>query len=128
MSIGGTPSQTSELLLDGVPNATWDGRQAYSPPRDAVQEVRVKAFDSDSSFGHTGGGTLNQVLKTGTNRFHGTLWEYNQPSNLAANSFFNNRAGVDQAVTHFNLRPRGQRAGASAEVQRTGQVVLDVLV
>ena len=102
MSIGGTPSQTSELLLDGVPNATWDGRQAYSPPRDAVQEVRVKAFDSDSSFGHTGGGTLNQVLKTGTNRFHATLWEYNQPSNLTANSFFNNRAGVQPAVTHFN--------------------------
>jgi hypothetical protein len=102
ISIGGTPSQTSELLLDGVPNATWDGRQAYSPPRDAVQEVRVKAFDSDSSFGHTGGGTLNQVLKTGTNSFHTTLWEYNQPSNLAANSFFNNRAGVAAAVTHYN--------------------------
>jgi hypothetical protein len=102
VSIGGTPSQTSELLLDGVPNATWDGRQAYSPPRDAVQEVRVKAFDSDSSFGHTGGGTLNQVLKTGTNSFHGTLWEYNQPSDLTANSFFNNRAGVAAAVTHYN--------------------------
>jgi hypothetical protein len=102
VSIGGTPSQTSELLLDGVPNATWDGRQAYSPPRDAVQEVRVKAFDSDSSFGHTGGGTLNQVLKTGTNSFHGTLWEYNQPSNLTANSFFNNRAGVKASVTHYN--------------------------
>ena len=102
ISIGGTPSQTSELLLDGVPNATWDGRQAYSPPRDAVQEVRVKAFDSDSSFGHTGGGTLNQVLKTGTNSLHGTLWEYNQPNTLTANSFFNNRAGVANPVTHYN--------------------------
>src|SRR5947209_18053451 len=37
ISIGGTPSQTSELLLDGVPNATWDGRKAYGPPRAAVQ-------------------------------------------------------------------------------------------
>ncbi len=102
VSIGGTPAQTSELLLDGVPNATWDGRMAYSPPRDAVQEVRVKAFDSDSSFGHTGGGTLNQVLKTGTNTFHASLWEYNQPNTLTANSFFNNRAGVAAPVTHYN--------------------------
>jgi len=101
-SISGSPSQTNELLLDGSPDATWDGRQAYSPPHDAVQEVRVKAFDSDSSFGHTGGGTLNQVLKTGTNTLHGTLWEFNQPSNLTANDFFRNRSGAGNPVTHYN--------------------------
>ena len=42
-SIGGSTSQASELLIDGAPNATWDGRMAYSPPQDAVQEVRIKA-------------------------------------------------------------------------------------
>ena len=42
-SIAGTPSQTSEILMDGVPDETWDGRVAYNPPVDAVQEVRVKA-------------------------------------------------------------------------------------
>lgn len=77
-SVGGTYAQTSELLVDGSPNATWDGRLAYSPPQDAVQEVRVKAFDSDAGFGHTGGGTLNQVMKTGTNSLHGSLWEFNR--------------------------------------------------
>ncbi len=101
-SIGGTASQTSEILMDGSPDATWDGRQAYSPPHEAVQEVRVKTFDSDASFGHTGGGTMNQVLKTGTNTFHGALWEFTQPSNLTANSFFNNKAGLGNPVTHFN--------------------------
>ena len=101
-SVGGTASQTSELLLDGVPDATWDGRAAYNPPRDAVQEVRVKAFDADASFGHTGGGTMNQVMKSGTNGLHGSAWEFNQPSNLVANDFFLNRAGRTQQVTHFN--------------------------
>lgn len=101
-SIGGTPSQTSELLVDGSPNATWDGRLAYSPPQDAVQEVRVKAFDSDAAFGHTGGGTLNQIMKTGTNQFRGSLWEFNQPSNLTANNFFNNKNGLGNPVTHYN--------------------------
>ncbi|HLK69131.1 MAG TPA: TonB-dependent receptor [Bryobacteraceae bacterium] len=102
LSIGGTSQQTSELLLDGSPDATWDGREAYSPPQDAVQEVRVKAFDADASFGHTGGGTLNQIMKTGTNSLHGTLWEFNQPNTLTANSFLNNRSGIPAAVTHFN--------------------------
>jgi len=101
-SIGGTPSQTNEILIDGSPDATWDGRLAYSPPTDAVQEVRVKAFDSDASFGHTGGGTMNQVLKTGTNSLHGSAWEFNQPNTLAANNFFNNKAGLGNPVTHYN--------------------------
>src|SRR5882724_4259921 len=87
-SIGGTPSQTNEILIDGSPDATWDGRLAYSPPTDAVQEVRVKAFDSDASFGHTGGGTINQVLRSGTNGLHGSLYEFNQPNTLVANPWF----------------------------------------
>ena len=101
-SIGGSPSQANEILIDGSPDATWDGRLAYSPPTDAVQEVRVKAFDSDAAFGHTSGGTLNQVLKTGTNSLHGSAWEFNQPNTLIANSFFNNKAGLGNPVTHYN--------------------------
>ncbi len=101
-SVAGTPSQTSELLVDGVPDETWDGRAAYNPPRDAVQEVQVKAFDSDASFGHTGGGTMNQILKTGTNGLHGSAWEYNQPSDMVANDYFRNRSGQPLQITHFN--------------------------
>ncbi len=101
-SIGGAPAQTSELLMDGSPNATWDNRVAYNPPQDAVQQVVVKAFDSDAGYGHTGSGTLNQVMKTGTNAFHGSLYEFNQVSALEANNFFNNQKGVVNPLTHFN--------------------------
>lgn len=102
LSIGGLPSQTTELLLDGSPDATWDLRLAYSPPQDAVQEVRVKAFDTDAAYGHTGSGTANQILKSGTNSLHGSLWEFNQPDNLAANTYFNNKVGAPNPVTHLN--------------------------
>jgi len=101
-SVGGTYTQMSELLLNGSPNATWDGRLAYSPPQDAVQEVRVKASDTDAAFGHTAGGTLNQVTKGGTNAFHGSAWEFNQPNTLTANDFFLNQAGKPRPVTHLN--------------------------
>ena len=101
-SIGGTPTQSSEMLVNGAPNATWDMRSAYSPPQDAVQEVRVKLLDTDAGFGHTRGGTINQVLRSGTNSLHGSLYEFNQPSLLTANSFFNNRNGLGNPVTHFN--------------------------
>ena len=51
---------------------------------------------------HTGGGTLNQVMKTGTNTVHGSAWEYNQPNTLTANDFFNNAKGVQRPVSHLN--------------------------
>ena len=101
-SVGGAYQQTSELLLDGSPDATWDLRLAYSPPQDAVQEVRVKVSDTDAAFGHTAGGTINQILKTGTNSLHGSLWEFNQPNVLTANDFFLNKAGIARPVTHLN--------------------------
>ena len=101
-SLGGTPTQSSEMLLNGAPNATWDMRSAYTPPQDAVQEVRVKVVDTDTAFGHTRGGTINMVMKSGTNSLHGSLWEFTQPSLLTANSFFNNRNGLGNPVTHYN--------------------------
>ncbi len=101
-SIGGTPSQVTELLMDGAPDEIWSGSLAYSPPQDAVQEVTVDAFNTDAAYGHSYGGTANQILKQGTNGFHGSMYEFSQPSNLDANSFFNNRAGAPLQVTHFN--------------------------
>jgi hypothetical protein len=88
-SIGGTPNQVSEVLLDGSPDLTLLGAQAYSPTQDSVQEVSVRPFDTDASFGHTIGGVINQITKSGTNAFHGTMYEFNQIPNLDANLYFN---------------------------------------
>ncbi len=101
-SIGGSFAQTNEIQLNGSPDATWDGRLAYSPPMDAVREVVVKAFNTDAAYGHTGGGTINQVLKSGTNTVTGSAWEFNKPNTLTANNFFNNQKGVANSVTHYN--------------------------
>ena len=115
-SIGGTPSQTAEIMMDGAPNATWDNRMAYAPPQDAVQEVKVKAFDPDSSYGHTASGTINQVMKQGTNTLHGSAYWFGQPSSLAANNFFNNRAGIP--VQETKLDQYGFTAGGPAVVPK----------
>ena len=89
-SMGGAPSQQNELLIDGAPDTTWDLRVSYNPPVDAVQEVRVHAFEADAAYGHTGGGTANVVMKGGTNAIHGSLYEFNQVSKLQATNFFTN--------------------------------------
>ncbi|MDX1980412.1 MAG: carboxypeptidase regulatory-like domain-containing protein [Bryobacteraceae bacterium] len=101
-SMGGAPSNSNELLIDGAPDTTRNNRVAYNPPVDAVEEVKVETFMADAAYGHTGGGTVNVVMKSGTNDFHGTAYEFNQISNTAANQFFNNRAGLPRPTTRFN--------------------------
>lgn len=102
-SIGGTPNQVSEVLLDGSPDLTLLGALAYAPTEDSVAEVSVRPFDTDASFGHTIGGVINQVTKSGTNRLHGTAYEFGQISGIDANSYFNKRASNPTLpVFHFN--------------------------
>lgn len=101
-SMGGTPNQVSEVLLDGSPDLTLLGALAYAPSEDSVAEVSVRPFDTDASFGHTIGGVINQVTKGGTNSLHGTVYEFGQISSIDANTYFNDRNGLPTPVFHFN--------------------------
>ena len=103
-SMGGTPNQVSEVLLDGSPDLTLLGALAYAPTQDSVQEVSVRPFDTDASEGHTIGGVINQITKTGTNSLHGTIYEFNQIPTIDANTYFDDRAVpvVKLPVTHYN--------------------------
>lgn len=101
-SIGGTPNQVSEVLLDGAPDLTELGALAYAPTEDSVKEVSIRPFDTDASFGHTIGGVINQVTKSGTNNLHGTLYEFGQISGIDANTYFNDRSHKPLPVFHYN--------------------------
>lgn len=103
-SVGGLPNKNSELLLDGAPDNASDNAIAYSPMQDAVAEVKVNVFATDSEYGHAGGGVANQSTKGGTNSLHGSLWEFNQNTIFNANTW---RAGLSKPVTpksatHYN--------------------------
>jgi hypothetical protein len=103
-SLGGTPNQSSEVLLDGSPDLTVLGQLAFAPTEDTVEEVSIRPFDTDASFGHTIGGVINQVTKSGTNRLHGTVYEFNQIPNLDANTFLDDQhvPPTKLPVTHYN--------------------------
>jgi len=102
ISIGGAPSGANELELNGVPNNQSGSSLAYNPPLDTVEEVQVQTLPIDAADGHASGGTVNVVLKSGTNIFHGSLYEYNRISTLTAVNFFNNLQGVGQQPSYFN--------------------------
>src|SRR5450759_4585192 len=94
-SMNGGRDSSSEFMLDGASNNGQMGGNnvAYVPNVDAVQEFNVMANMYDSQYGHTGGGIMNVVLKSGTNTFHGAAYEYMRRISLDANTFENNAIG-----------------------------------
>ena len=115
-SVGGLPNKTSELLIDGAPDNSFDNAVAYNPPVDGISEVRVHTFESDAAYGHTAAGVANQITKGGTNQFHGSLYEFNETSALASNSFFNNASAIRRPVTRYNQY--GVSAGGPLEIPK----------
>lgn len=92
----------NEFTLDGSPNMASDRRVAFVPPADVVQEFKVQTANFDAQQGHTAGATVNVVLKSGTNRLHGTLYEFIRNDKLSANDFFLNRGGQPRAQLRYN--------------------------
>jgi Carboxypeptidase regulatory-like domain len=83
---------TNQFLLNGAP-VSLTGSWQFSPNLDGVEEFRVLTNTYDAQYGRTGGGTVMTTLKSGTNAWHGNVFEYFHNSVLDANSTQNNEAG-----------------------------------
>jgi hypothetical protein len=65
-------------------------------PLDSVQEFRVTVGGQGANEGRSSGGQVALITKSGSNQFHGSAYEYNRNTLTAANTWFNNRSGVDR--------------------------------
>ena len=88
VSINGGPRGENESVLDGVTNTQPITRNVtFMPPMESVGEFKVQTNNYDASYGRTAGGVIAISTKSGTNAFHGTLFEFYRGSALAANSW-----------------------------------------
>lgn len=101
--IGGAISGANITYLDGAPlNLPTQNWMGFIPTQDSIQEFRVETNNASPEFGEYYGGVINFTTKSGTNDFHGTVYEYFRNTVLDANSFFNNRTGVPRPPVHQN--------------------------
>ena len=101
--IGGGQANQSAAFIDGAPiNAVYANLTALVPTQDAIQEFRVQTNNLGPEFGHLAGGAINLTTKSGTNGFHGSAYEYFRNRSLNANTFFNNKAGVQRPAFSQN--------------------------
>ena len=90
--VNGNREQTNNFLLDGVDvNDSMDNRIGYTPSVDALQEVQVMTGNGSSEFGNSAGAVVNMTIRSGTNKTHGSLFEFLRNDNLDANTFFANQ-------------------------------------
>ena len=74
------------------------GGASTSISPDMIAEYRVITNNFTAEYGRSGGFVTDTVLKSGTNKFHGSAFEYNRVQALAANDFFSNKAGIQDSL------------------------------
>ncbi|HVN79426.1 MAG TPA: carboxypeptidase regulatory-like domain-containing protein, partial [Terriglobia bacterium] len=102
-SIGGGIANESTQYIDGAPNNVMGGNPpALIMTQDMVQEFKVESNSVSAEYGHFGGGVVNMTSKSGTNAFHGGLYEYVRNTVLNTNDFISKNSGLKKAPYHQN--------------------------
>jgi hypothetical protein len=88
-SVNGQRNQSNNFLLDGATNNdTFNSGFVLRPPPDAIQEFRILTHNYSAEYGRNSGSVVNVVTRSGTNRWHGSAWEFNRDDALEARNFF----------------------------------------
>jgi Carboxypeptidase regulatory-like domain len=88
-SVSGQRSESMTFLIDGADNNDFLGNNiVVNPNPDAVQEFKILTNNYTAEYGRTSGGIVNQVIKSGSNNFHGSLFEFFRNDALNASDYF----------------------------------------
>jgi Carboxypeptidase regulatory-like domain len=101
-SVNGARSDQTNITVDGLDNNDQLLGDAFTGvlriPMDSLEEFRVVTTNSNADSGRSSGAQVSLVTKSGTNQFHGALYEYNRSSAGTANDWFNKRAELQAGL------------------------------
>ena len=102
-SVAGSRPDSVTFLLDGGMNTNLlNNGLVLNPNPDAIQEFKILTSNYSAEYGRNAGGIVSVVTRSGTNEFHGALYEYVRNNYFNANSFFNNEQGKPVPVLKRN--------------------------
>jgi hypothetical protein len=114
LSVGGSREQSTDWLLDGNDNNQLDeGGIAIFSEVDSIEEFKVLSYNYSAEYGERAGPTVLVTTKSGSNQWHGTLFEFFRNTNLDAKSPFVNTAAK------FNLNQYGGSLGGPIQKDKT---------
>ena len=101
-ALNGGRSDQANITLDGVDNNQQTRGTAFQgavrSTLDSIEEFRVTTAGDNADQGRSSGGQVALVTKSGTNTFHGSLYEQNRPTVTAANDWFNKHAQLENGL------------------------------
>lgn len=107
-AVNGVRSDQSNVMLDGIgvndQNNGYAFNSVLNVPPDSVEEFRVTTANSTADSGYSSGAQVALVTKSGTNAFHGTVYEYNRNTIFSANDPFLKASQINSGET--NTRPK----------------------
>ncbi len=102
-SINGAIAGGNSYLVDGIFDRNlWLNTLVMVPIVDSIQEYRVMTSNYSAQYGEAAGAVTEVDTKSGTNEFHGDVWEFLRNNKLNANNYFNNLNGVARPAFHRN--------------------------
>ncbi len=102
--INGNREQANYFLLDGMDNnQVSDNLLGYTPAPDAIEEFNLITNNAPAEFGQFMGGIVSATIKSGTNNFHGDIWEFFRNNVLNANSWSNNFNNLPKDALRWNM-------------------------
>ena len=107
-AVDGARSDQSNVTLDGLDDNDQNKGYAFSgvlrSTRDSVEEFRVVTTNANADSGRSSGAQVSLVTRSGTNAYHGSLYEFYRPTNTVANNWFNKQA--EAASGEPNVPPK----------------------
>ena len=114
LSVGGSRTSSTDWLLDGNDNNELTaGGIAILPSIDAIQEFKVLTYNYSAEYGTRAGPTVLVTTKSGSNQFHGTLFEFFRNTALDSKSYF------ASSKEQFNLNQFGGALGGAIQKDKT---------
>jgi hypothetical protein len=107
ISVNGLRQSHNIWLIDGgeADDRGGAGGMDIMPSQDAIAEFTMMTSNYPPDYGISSGATMSLSLKSGTQKFHGTLWEFNRNTDYDANSYFNKNSGTitPRQVLNYNI-------------------------
>ena len=92
VTLDGVDVNEQQTGLDNISGSAFSSVLRVTP--DSIEEFRVTTSNPNAAQGRSSGAQVSLITRSGTNEFHGSLYEYHRNTKTSANDFFNNRAGT----------------------------------
>ncbi len=107
-NMNGSRSDSNSFLVEGQDNTDINHNLLIQPPIDSIQEFQIQTGSFSAEYGRTGGGIVSLQLKSGSNKFHGSVFEFLRNDLLDANNFFANDIPLSAGQTQAQRQPLKQ--------------------